>query len=128
MPCIKLSYQSVRFALSGGLSTVSHWSVMALMMGIGVSPSMATAIGALVGAIINYILQRNVTFQSTISHQFALGRYLGVCTLAWTVNLILFELLHYTLLLSVLISQCIATFVIALMSYFLYKRVVFNGR
>lgn len=120
------SNRILRFSLAGGLATASHWLVMALMINAGAVPATATAIGAFIGAIINYILQRHVTFQSNVAHHFALLRYLGVCTLTWFVNLIFFLVLHRIVLLSPLYAQGITTLTVALMSYFLYKRIVFN--
>lgn len=122
----KLSLRPLRFALSGGLATAAHWLIMALMINMSISPTLATAVGAFIGAVVNYILQRNVTFQSNATHRSVLLRYLGVCTLAWSANLLLFSVFHHTILLSAMYAQAITTLIVALMSYFLYKRMVFN--
>ena len=55
----------VRFAVSGGAATLVHWGSMALLILLGIEALMATAIGALIGAITNYGLQYRVTFRST---------------------------------------------------------------
>jgi len=122
----KLSVQPMRFALTGGLATTSHWGSMAFMVSMGVLPATATAIGALIGATINYALQRSVTFQSKTPHGATILPYLGVCTLIWLANLGLFLALHRITQLSPFYAQGITTFAIAFMSYFLYKRIVFN--
>ena len=118
----------IRFAFSGGLATASHWLVMALMINAGTLPAIATAVGAFIGAVVNYILQRNVTFQSNAAHRSTLRRYIAVCTLTWLANLLFFFFFHHITLLSAMYAQGITTFVVALMSYFLYKRVVFNDQ
>ena len=120
------SLQAIRFAFSGGLATASHWLVMAIMIKVGTIPAIATAVGAFIGAVVNYILQRNVTFQSNAAHRSTLRRYIAVCTLTWIANLLFFSVFHHTILLSAMYAQGITTFVVALMSYFLYKRIVFN--
>lgn len=122
----KLSAQPIRFALSGGLATTSHWGSMAFMVSMGALPATATAIGALIGAAINYALQRSITFQSNTPHGATILRYLGACTLIWLANLVLFLVLHHTTQLSPLFAQGITTFTLAFMSYFLFKRIVFN--
>ncbi len=119
--------QSVRFAISGGLATLSHWLIMALMIYAGTTPAKATAVGAFIGATLNYILQHKVTFQSNVAHRSALLRYIVVCTLTWTANLFYFFILHHIIMLTAMYAQSITTFLVALMSYFLYKRIVFNG-
>ncbi|MCF6235586.1 MAG: GtrA family protein [Gammaproteobacteria bacterium] len=118
--------QPIRFALSGSLATASHWLVMALMVNSGTLPAIATAVGAFIGAIVNYILQRNVTFQSNVAHRSALLRYVAICTLTWFLNLAFFLIFYQVFQLSLIVAQGITTLAIALMSYFLYKRIVFN--
>ena len=118
--------QLIRFVLSGGLATASHWLVMAFAISLGVIPVVATAIGAIIGAVVNYILQRNVTFQSNTPHRSALQRYLIVCLLIWAANLFFFFILYHISLLSAVYAQGITTFVVAFMSYLLFKKVVFH--
>ncbi len=122
----KILIQFIRFALSGGLATASHWLVMALMINADISSITATAVGASIGAIVNYILQYKITFQSSTAHRSTLQRYIAVCTLLWIANLLFFSILHHIILLSTMYAQGITSFVVALMSYFLYKRIVFN--
>ncbi|NOY72953.1 MAG: GtrA family protein [Gammaproteobacteria bacterium] len=118
--------QLIRFALSGGLATASHWFVMVLLINTGTTSVTATAVGAFIGAIVNYILQYKITFQSNAAHRSTVQPYIAVCTLMWIANLLFFLILHHTIQLSTIHAQGITSFVVALMSYFLYKRIVFN--
>jgi len=111
--------------MSGGLATVSHWLVMALLINAGTPAFTATGVGAFVGSIVNYFLQRNLTFQSKTPHRIALLRYNFVCLQTWITNLLIFYLLHHIALLNTAYSQLLTTFTVSLLSYFLYKRVVF---
>lgn len=111
--------------MSGGLATVSHWLVMALMIKTGTPAFTATGVGAFVGSIVNYFLQRNLTFQSKTPHRIALLRYAFVCLQTWITNLLFFYLLHHIALLNTVYSQVLTTITVSLLSYFLYKRVVF---
>lgn len=49
--------QVIRFLLSGGVATFIHWAVMGLFVSLGEQPTFATAIGALLGSIFNYLFQ-----------------------------------------------------------------------
>lgn len=119
-------FQPLRFVLSSGLATTSHWSVMAMMIIAGVAPTVATAVGALIGAIANYFLQRKVTFRNNSPHHTTLPRYIVACTVIWLLNLIFFFIFYQIALLSTVVAQGTTTLAVALISYFLYKRVVFN--
>ncbi len=118
--------QQMRFALMGGLATVLHWLVMALMVNIGNTPIIATATGALIGAMANYVLQHSVTFKTNESHASVVPRYISVFMMTWVANLLIFSLLHHTSRLTPMYAQGITTLAVASMSYVLYKRVVFN--
>lgn len=107
---------------------MTHWLIMAFMVNAGTSPPTATATGGLIGAVVNYILQRKVTFRSNAAHGSILLRYLGVCTLIWFANLAFFLVFYRIALFSSVYAQGFTTFSVAIMSYFLYKRVVFHVR
>ena len=114
-----------RFIASGGTATLSHWLTMALLIMAGTAPSMATAIGAVVGAVMNYLLQKAYAFRSSNRHRFALPRYVAACVLLWLANLLLFVLLHRLLTLPVVSAQFLTTAFVALLSYWLYRHMVF---
>lgn len=120
------SFQIVRFVIAGGVSTLSHWSVMALMVFATVMPEIATATGALVGAAVNYILQKSFTFQSIQGHKSTLPRYVFACALLWLANLFVFSTLSRLLGMQIIMAQLIATALVAVLSYWLFKRSVFN--
>jgi putative flippase GtrA len=118
----------MRFIVSGGAATLSHWLAMALLIVAGTAPSMATAVGAAVGAGVNYLLQKAYAFRSADSHRVALPRYILACAMLWLANLLLFVALHRLLQLSVVTAQFATTAFVAMLSYWLYARMVFNER
>lgn len=120
--------EAMRFVAAGGLATLSHWLTMALLVLVGIFPAMATAIGAIVGALVNYLMQKAYTFRSTNSHRIALPRYIGACAVLWLANLLLFILLNGLFYLPVASAQFVTTALVALMSYWLYRSLVFNER
>jgi putative flippase GtrA len=120
--------QPLRFLFSGGLATLAHWLVMALLIMAGSDAAVATGVGAIVGALVNYILQRNVTFRSSVAHRRAMQAYLLACVIIWCANLAVFIILHSGLGLTPLYAQGLTTAIVACLSYVLYKRMVFHER
>lgn len=119
-------YRMVRFMLCGGLSTAIHWATMATLMRLDVEALWATASGAVTGAVVNYGLQRRITFRYSGPHRRALRLYLSSCIAGWLTNLSLFALLHHLLRLDVVLAQLLTTALATGMNYVLYERLVFN--
>jgi putative flippase GtrA len=117
--------EAIRFLAAGGLATLSHWLTMALLIVTGTAPSLATAIGAVAGAGVNYLMQKVYAFRSANSHGFALPRYVAACVLLWLSNLLLFVLLHRLFTLPVVPAQFLTTAFVAMLSYWLYRHMVF---
>lgn len=118
--------QVLRFIVAGGLSTLSHWLVMAIMIFAAIMPEIASAAGALFGAVVNYILQKTFAFQSVQRHRITLPRYVAVCILLWLANLLIFSTMIRLLSVQIIIAQIITTALVAILSYWLFKRNVFN--
>ncbi len=118
----------LRFLGAGGVSTLAHWAVMAVLVYVGTMPLVATVVGAAVGAATNYGLQYHVTFRSDRAHRHALPRYLLVCGVGWLANALLFAGLYNGLNLSVAAAQVLTTMAVAVLSYGLYKQLVFHPR
>ena len=100
---------------------------MCLLVWAGVRPTAATALGALFGALINYLLQYHYAFQSSHPHGATLARYTVACVVGWSANLLLFSLLLWWSN-QVLISQLCTTALVAFLNYFVYRRMVFHDR
>lgn len=99
---------------------------MALLVIAGIHPAIGTGVGACVGAATNYYLQRRITFGSTNPYLSELARYLKAVIKIWVANLVVFIFLHTSLHFSTLLAQVVTTVAVAVMSYFLYQRGVFN--
>jgi putative flippase GtrA len=115
-----------RFLVSGGVATLSHWLTMALLIIAGMLPAPATAIGAIIGAIVNYIAQKTFTFKSRKQHRITIPRYIAACAILWIANLVIFILLNESLSIAVVPAQFITTAIVAILSYWLYRVMVFS--
>ena len=109
----------VRYAGAGAIGTGAHYAVlMALVQGLGAGVVIASTVGAIVGAGINYALNHRFTFASQQSHRRALPRFATVAVAGIVLNaLVLAAVLalvgpHY------LVAQVAATLAVLVAGYF----------
>jgi dolichyl-phosphate beta-glucosyltransferase len=77
----------VRYAGAGVVGTAAHYGVLVASVElIGLSPTVATALGAISGAAINYVLNYHLTFASKAPHRRVLPRFLAVAALSTAVS------------------------------------------
>jgi putative flippase GtrA len=66
----------LRYAGAGAIGTALHWAVLvALVQLASVGAVVASTVGAIAGALVNYGLNHQFTFASTKSHSHALPRF-----------------------------------------------------
>ena len=116
-----------RFLIGGGSATLVHFLVMALCVSLGVHAVAATAIGMVAGAVYNYLFQYYFVFHSNQEHPPALIRYGVTVGLYFITNVLLFTLFYHIVGLGVFWSQILATAVVALQNYWMYKHFVCSG-
>jgi len=114
-----------KFIISGGSATISHLSVMAFLVWLDVNPLISTSVGAIVGAVINYILQYYYTFDSDTKHKKSIRNYIITVCLSFVSNFIIFGAFHNFLHVSVIISQLFTSGIVAIQNYIIYKKFVF---
>jgi putative flippase GtrA len=108
----------VTFAAVGVLGTASHYLVLVLAVElVAVDPVLASFLGAVTGAVINYFLNHAITFKSTVAHRQGLPKFLMVAASGLALNTgsmaLLFDVagLHYVL------SQVLATGAVLVWNY-----------
>lgn len=116
-------YRIVRFLISGGTATLVHFSVMALLIYADFSATYATMLGAVAGAVSNYLLQYHYTFRSRRSHRKSAMEFFFASILAWISNLTLFIFTHQLLGLNVITAQLFVTAIVTIQNYYVYKLV-----
>jgi len=117
--------QAIRFLIAGGLATLVHWSVMAILVYQDMSPVRASTAGAIVGAVINYMLQFHWAF-SARSHEKAAPAYACTLLLGWCANAATLAFFISVTQLDTRLGQACATATVAAMNFILYKKVVFH--
>lgn len=117
----------MRFAGAGLLSTGTHWLVMATLVMSGLPALFATVAGSVAGAGANYVLQHRLTFHDRHRHPQQLPRYVLACAFLWLSNALIFFLGDSVMVLAVWLSQLLATVITAVLSFHVFKNLVFVG-
>ena len=85
-----------RFALVGLVGTAAHFLILHISVTeAGLSPVVASSIGALAGALLNYLLNRRFTFKSAQTHFVALPKFALVAALGLIINALLIHALSF---------------------------------
>lgn len=110
-----------RFLAAGGVATLLHWGVMAVLVTCGVQAWCATALGMAVGATANYFLQRRYVFLQ--AQGFSVGIYVLSVAMAWSVNLAAFQVLHASGA-EVASAQLVSTGLVGVLNFLFLHRFV----
>lgn len=110
--------QFARFLIVGCGSAIGHYGLLiALVQVAGVAPVPASAAGALLGAVINYVLNYHFTFRSEAQHRVALVKFACVALVGLSLNTLFMwigiELFH----LHYLVSQILTTGLVVIWSF-----------
>lgn len=118
--------QFLKFLLVGAAGTLLHYLTLSALVLLGLlPPGTASAVGAGVGACVNYWLNYHFTFASTRRHRDMAPRFMLVAAVGAVVNgLIVSELagrgMHF------LIAQVIATCIILVSNFLISKKWIFQ--
>ncbi len=113
-----LLFQFSRFGAVGAVGTAAHYALfIALVEGAAADPVIASTAGALLGALVNYSLNRRYTFRSTRRHREALPRFLAVAAVGLAFNAGLMLLLVTGFGMHYLAAQILATLGVLLWNF-----------
>ena len=115
---MKTSQQFFIYAGIGAIGTVGHYTTLILLVQvIYTDPVFATTIGFIVGALINYILNYRITFNSNKRHREALTKFFSVAGLGAVINTVIMSAginmfdVHY------MVIQVIATCIVLALNF-----------
>jgi len=84
---VKTPQQFLLYACFGAIGTIGHYATLILLVqDIHTEPVFATTTGFAVGALINYVLNYRITFNSRKRHREALTKFLLVASLGAVIN------------------------------------------
>lgn len=118
----------LRFLLVGGLSTFAHYLLLAALVecaAVDVLP--ATAAGYVLGAVVNYLLNRRFTFRSARAHGAAVPRFVAVWLAGLLATVLLMALCVQGLGWHWLPSQVLTTGLVLVLNYLGHARFAFRS-
>ena len=84
---MKTTRQFFTFAGIGAIGTTGHYATLVLLVHvISTDPVFASTIGFIVGALINYVLNYRITFNSDKQHRETLTKFFSVAVLGAVIN------------------------------------------
>jgi putative flippase GtrA len=106
----ELGVQFTKFAGVGAIGTLAHYAVLVAMVHLaGANPVFSSGLGAIVGAIINYLLNYTHTFRSHARHRDAAPKFIIVALVGILINLFMMYVLVAILDVYYLAAQIVAT-------------------
>ncbi len=120
--------QFLRFTGVGAIGTTGHYITLVLLvevMGIDAVPASLT--GFVVGALINYHLNRTYTFRSDISHRIALPKFFTIAVAGALLNTLIMSLAINQLNIHYFLSQLMATGIVLVWGFLGNRLWTFNG-
>lgn len=125
---MSLSRQLSVFLFIGGVCTGLHYVILIAFVRLGLlDPVWASALGFCISAVLNYLLNRRLTFCSTRTHRSAAPRFVGVALSGLVINTGLIALLNGVLGWHYLFAQVIATGATLVWNFVLHKIWTFAG-
>ena len=108
----------VKYAAVGAVGTAGHYLTLAVLVQLcHVAPAAASALGAVVGAVVNYLLNRRFTYRSHQPHGVTLPKFAATAVTGVVLNAGLMALLAQLWGLYYLLAQCIATLSILVFTF-----------
>lgn len=110
-----------KFLLVGGFATLTQFVVLFLLVELQVCTEVvASGLGYGAGAIVNYLLNYYVTFNSAQNHLATLPKFIAVVAFGLSVNTLVFYVAN-ALLPWYGLSQCVATGASLVANYLLHR-------
>ena len=118
--------QFLRFVLVGAAGTVLHYLALTTLVLLSLmSPGAASAVGACLGACVNYWLNQRFTFASTRPHREMMPRFFAVAAVGAVANGLIVSKLS-SLGMHFLLAQVIATCTILVANFLISKKWIFQ--
>ena len=118
--------QFLRYAGAGAIGTLAHYALLITLVQLaGVPAVTASAAGATIGALVNYVLNYRFTFASQRAHRVALPRFALVSILGIVLNTIVIAALLALARVHYVVAQVIATGVVLLVGFIVNRKWTF---
>ena len=124
-----LKYKTfIIFCLIGIINNILNYGFFLISLAVlNIKYSLAGIIGYLAGGISGYFLNRNLTFNSVISHKKSLFPYIMVQTISLLINLVMQYVSVAIIGIKEELSQLPSILITMILNYYLSKKYVFKG-
>lgn len=117
------------FTLVGILGTLVHFVVLTVLVElVFVNPVGASAVGAVCGAIVNYILNYRLTFKSDKPHIEAFPRFISVASVGFVLNALLMYFFVEAVEMFYILAQVITMGVVLIWNFNANRVWTFSGK
>lgn len=124
---MQLGYQFMRFSLVGVIGTAGHYTTLLLLVNLcRISPVVASALGSVAGALINYSLNYRFTFRSQAAHGVSLLKFMLVALVGALVNLGTMWVGVNVLQMDYIIVQLVGTSLVLVLGFVLNRAWIFH--
>jgi len=122
----KLSPELKKYGIVGIAGTSAHYALMAILINFfWVDVVLATTIGAIFGALINYALNYSYTFKSEVQHHKAMAAFWLIASIGWGVNAGIMAFNEYVVGFNVIFAQLTATTIVFFITFLMNRRWTF---
>lgn len=108
----------LRFAAVGAVGTVAHYALLLVLVeAAGFDPVIGSVGGFVLGALVNYGMNRTLVFASDRAHVEALPRFFAVAGMGLVINALLMRLFVHVLGIHYLLAQIVTTALLLVWHY-----------
>ncbi|HHH51915.1 MAG TPA: GtrA family protein [Campylobacterales bacterium] len=117
-------FQFIRYNLVGIINTIAGFSIIFLLMFIGLSATLSNAIGYAIGSILSFYLNSRYTFKSTRNSKSQIFKFFTILGVSYILNFITLQwLLGFV---NPYIAQIGSAIVYTVNSFLMVKFIVFK--
>lgn len=114
----RLGVRMTTYAGVGAVGTAAQYLVLVSIVSLGHgSPTTGSVTGAIAGAIVNYALNRRITFKSNAAHRDTLPKFAATAALGVLLNGLVMKVLAENHQVNYLIAQIIATALVLVLTF-----------
>jgi putative flippase GtrA len=108
----------LRYSFVGAVGTAAHYALLVVLVQAGLAgPVLASTVGAVAGAIVNYLLNRSYTFASRRRHRESAPRFMAIAAAGTAINAALLATLVDGAGIHYLAAQVVATLAVLGFTY-----------
>lgn len=129
MPDLRVARRFAVYACVGAIGTGAQYAILIAMVRSGyASPALSSMTGASVGALVNYGLNRRITFRSNSNPLSTAPKFAAIALLGVLTNGVCMKFFATSLGMNYLIAQLVTTALVLGLTYLLNSAWTFNER